>query len=217
VTDQAHARHLDGIYRHQRFIYDLTREYYLLGRDRLIAELAPPRSGTILEIGCGTARNLIQAAGRYPDASLYGIDLSSMMLRTAGSIVARRSLAHRIRLGYADATSFDAQQLFGLASFDRIFMSYTLSMMPAWQLALNHSLSHLAPYGSLHVVDFGSCERLPAAFRRALDGWLARFSVTPRRTLEFELRGLALHQSCQLHSASPFRGYATYAILRKSG
>jgi S-adenosylmethionine-diacylgycerolhomoserine-N-methlytransferase len=216
MADQVHARHLDGIYRHQRFIYDLTREYYLLGRDRLIAELAPPPGGTVLEIGCGTARNLIQAAGLYPDASLYGVDLSSMMLRTAGSIVARRGLAHRIRLGYADATSFDAQKLFGLASFDRIFMSYTLSMMPNWQQALNHALSQLAPHGSLHVVDFGSCERLPAAFRRALDGWLARFSVTPRRTLEFELRGLARHQGCQLHTASLFRGYAVYGVLRKS-
>jgi len=215
MTDQAHARHLDGIYLHQRFNYDMTREYYLLGRDRLIAELAPPPAGTILEIGCGTARNLIQAAGCYPDASLYGVDLSSMMLRTAGSMVARRGLARRIRFGYADATSFDAQQLFGVACFDRIFMSYTLSMMPAWQLALNHALSQLAPHGSLHVVDFGSCEHLPAAFKRALDAWLARFSVTPRRTLEFELRGLARHQSCQLHTASLFRGYATYAILRK--
>lgn len=215
MTDQTHAQHLDGIYRHQRFIYDLTREYYLLGRDRLIAELAPPPGGTILEIGCGTARNLIQAAARYPDARLYGVDLSSMMLRTAGGIVARRGLAHRIRLGYADATNFDAQELFGLASFDRIFMSYTLSMMPNWQLALNHALSQLAPRGSLHVVDFGSCERLPAAFKRALDAWLARFSVAPRRTLEFELRGLARHQGCQLHTVSLFRGYAMYAILRK--
>jgi len=193
----------------------MTREYYLLGRDRLIAELAPPAGGTVLEIGCGTARNLIRAAGRYPDACLYGIDLSSMMLRTAGNVVARRGLPHRIRLGYGDATNFDARQLFGVASFDRIFMSYTLSMMPSWQQALNHALAQLAPRGSLHVVDFGSCERLPVAFKRGLDGWLARFSVTPRRTLEFELRGLARHQGCELHTASLFRGYATYAVLCK--
>ena len=31
------ARHMDGIYRYQRHIYDLTRKYYLLGRDRMIA------------------------------------------------------------------------------------------------------------------------------------------------------------------------------------
>jgi S-adenosylmethionine-diacylgycerolhomoserine-N-methlytransferase len=217
VTDQTHARHLDGIYRHQRFIYDLTREYYLLGRDRLIAELAPPPAGSVLEIGCGTARNLIRAAALYPNASLYGVDLSSMMLRSAAGSVARRGLAHRIRLGYGDATSFDPRELFAVASFDRIFMSYTLSMMPDWQGALRHALHLLTPHGSLHVVDFGACERLPPAFKRGLDAWLRRFSVTPRTALVPELHALARDHACQLSAASPFRGYAIYAVLRNSG
>jgi S-adenosylmethionine-diacylgycerolhomoserine-N-methlytransferase len=217
VTDRTHARHLDGIYRHQRFIYDLTREYYLLGRDRLIAELAPPPAGSVLEVGCGTARNLIRAAALYPTARLYGVDLSTMMLRSAASGVARRGLAHRIRLGFGDATSFDARELFAVAYFDRIFMSYTLSMMPDWQGALRHALRLLAPQGSLHVVDFGTCERLPPVFKRGLDAWLQRFSVTPRTALVPELHVLARDHACQLNTASPFRGYAIYAVLRKSG
>jgi S-adenosylmethionine-diacylgycerolhomoserine-N-methlytransferase len=216
VTDQAHAQHLDGIYRHQRFVYDLTREYYLLGRDRLIAELAPPPGGTVLEIGCGTARNLIKAAGLYPNAQLYGVDLSSMMLRSAGSSVTRRGLAHRISLGHGDATSFDAQKLFGIGSFDRIFLSYTLSMMPDWQGALRHAMQLVAPQGSLHVVDFGPCQRLPAAFKHTLDAWLRRFSVAPRTTLVRELRTLARDGDAELQTASPFRGYAIYAVVRNS-
>ena len=130
--------------------------------------------GSVLEGGCGTARNLIKAAGPYPRARLYGVDLSSMMLHSASASVARRGLQHRIDLQYGDATSFDARAIFGVAMFDRIFMSYALSMMPAWQLALHHALSLLAPHGSLHVVDFGSCERLPVAFKRALDEELQR-------------------------------------------
>ncbi len=39
VTASA-AEKMDGIYRRQRFIYDATRRYYLLGRDRMIASLA---------------------------------------------------------------------------------------------------------------------------------------------------------------------------------
>ena len=39
---------MDAIYRTQRHFYDLTRKYYLLGRDRLIRELAPPKGGTVL-------------------------------------------------------------------------------------------------------------------------------------------------------------------------
>jgi S-adenosylmethionine-diacylgycerolhomoserine-N-methlytransferase len=216
MIDRTHASHLDGIYRHQRFIYDLTREYYLLGRDRLIAELAPPPAGSVLEVGCGTARNLIRAATLYPTARLYGVDLSSLMLRSAASSVARRGLAHRIRLGFGDATSFDARELFAVPYFDRIFMSYTLSMMPDWQGALRHALRLLAPHGSLHIVDFGACERLPPAFKRGLDAWLQRFSVTPRTALVPELHALAHDHACQLNTASPFRGYAIYAVLRKS-
>jgi len=71
-----HAAHMDGIYRYQRYIYDATRKYYLLGRDLLLDELRPPMGGTVLEIGCGTGRNLILAARRYPSARLYGFDIS---------------------------------------------------------------------------------------------------------------------------------------------
>ena len=40
----SHAELMDGVYRHQRHIYDSTRKYYLLGRDRLIAGLACRRA-----------------------------------------------------------------------------------------------------------------------------------------------------------------------------
>ena len=53
---------MDRIYRRQRHVYDFTRKYYLLGRDELIERLAPPADSRVLEIGCGTARNLIAAA-----------------------------------------------------------------------------------------------------------------------------------------------------------
>ncbi len=69
---------MDRIYRHQRHIYDLTRKYYLLGRDALIRDLAPVPGDTVLEIGCGTGRNLILAARRYPDARFSSV---SMFLR----------------------------------------------------------------------------------------------------------------------------------------
>ncbi|TIV98235.1 MAG: SAM-dependent methyltransferase, partial [Mesorhizobium sp.] len=54
-----HAELMDGVYRWQRHIYDLTRKYYLLGRDRLIDGLDVPRGGTVLELGCGTGRNIV--------------------------------------------------------------------------------------------------------------------------------------------------------------
>jgi S-adenosylmethionine-diacylgycerolhomoserine-N-methlytransferase len=48
------TRRMNRMYRWQRHIYDATRRYYLLGRDRLIAGLRPAAGQSVLEIGCGT-------------------------------------------------------------------------------------------------------------------------------------------------------------------
>src|SRR5208282_1423256 len=97
------AEKMDAIYRRQRFIYDATRRYYLFGRDRLIGSLKPPPGGLVLEVGCGTARNLIRAAKKYPDTRFYGLDVSEAMLKSARAAVARQGLRARIALGCGDA------------------------------------------------------------------------------------------------------------------
>ncbi|MCW5734142.1 MAG: class I SAM-dependent methyltransferase [Enhydrobacter sp.] len=124
------ATTMDRLYRFQRHIYDPTRKYYLLGRDRLIEGLAPPPGGAVLEIGCGTARNLLWAARLYPEAVCYGIDVSREMLVTASRRVERSGLARRVELAWADATTFDPGATFGRSDFSRIFFSYSLSMIP---------------------------------------------------------------------------------------
>ena len=57
---------MDGIYRGQRHIYDLTRKYYLFGRDGLIEQLAASDGATVIEIACGTGRNLGAIKRRWP-------------------------------------------------------------------------------------------------------------------------------------------------------
>jgi S-adenosylmethionine-diacylgycerolhomoserine-N-methlytransferase len=140
----SHGDLMDRIYRHQRHIYDLTRKYYLLGRDQLIAELDPPKGGSVLEIGCGTGRNLLAVRRRYRQARLYGLDISEAMLATAKV----NSQGQGIAYGKADAADFDPQELFGQASFDRIFISYALSMIPSWQAVLASAMRMLAPEAS---------------------------------------------------------------------
>src|SRR5262249_44039623 len=146
---------MDRMYRHQRYIYDLSRKFYLLGRDTLIAEIGARPSDAILEVACGTARNLVKLARAYPRSPCFGFDVSAEMLYSASSSVRRAGLAERIALAQGDATSFDPVQLFGRARFERIVISYALSMIPPWREALAHALDHLAPGGSLHIVDFG--------------------------------------------------------------
>ncbi|WP_342635960.1 class I SAM-dependent methyltransferase [Lichenihabitans psoromatis] len=206
---------MDRMYRWQRHIYDASRKFYLLGRDGLIADLAPPPGAHILEVGCGTGRNLIAIARAYPTARCYGLDVSAEMLATAENAVARAGLSERIVLRQADATAFNPHVLFGRDGFDRIVISYALSMIPPWRAVLDQATHHLAARGSLHIVDFGDGSDLPAWFRAALTGWLGWFHVEPRVQLPARLHEVATARNLVLSHATPFRGYAVYAVLRR--
>lgn len=209
------ATHMDGIYRYQRHIYDLTRKYFLLGRDRLLADLQPPPGGTVVEIGCGTARNLILAARRYSHASFLGFDISEEMLVTARASVERAGLSHRIRLAQGDATDFNLEKMFGVPVADRAFCSYTLSMIPPWRSVLPAAIAAVAPGGRLHIVDFGQQSGLPKAFRAVLFAWLAQFSVHPRSELGQALTDAARDAGVGLEFQTLYRGYADYAVLTR--
>ena len=216
MTSPSHAVRMDRNYRFQRHIYDITRRHYLLGRDILLARLQPPAAGAVLEMGSGTARNLIAAAQRYPSARLFGVDVSSMMLATARNAIAKAGLTPRIRLQLADATRLDAASFFSVPAFDRVFFSYSLSMIPDWRGALAAAVAHLKPGGVLHVVDFGRMEDMPRVARAALRLWLRHYSVTPRDELIEELKVIAQRNGARLESRSLWRGYAVYAELTKS-
>ena len=204
-----HAALMDRVYRRQRYVYDLTRKYFLFGRDRLIRQLDLKPDARVIEIGCGTARNLAKIARAYPDARLFGLDASHEMLKTAGETIRRAGLESRVRLahGYAEHVS---PAMFGDAeSFDACIFSYSLSMIPDWKQALNSAAAVLAPGGSIHVVDFGDLEGLPGPARRLLMGWLGLFHVAPRVEL---LHSLESKHACSLQIL-PGR----YAFLLKTG
>lgn len=207
-----HAAEMDRMYRYQRHIYDLTRKYYLLGRDRMIAGLDAAAGGSILEVGCGTGRNLELIRRRYPAAKLHGLDISQEMLQTArGKFSGNGDMPV---LMVADATSFSASD-FGTDGFDRIVISYALSMIPSWDNAVTAALSALRPGGSLHIVDFGQQERLPNWFRAALQAWLRRFHVTPRADLRAVLESRLAAENADMLFEEIGRGYAWHAIIRK--
>jgi S-adenosylmethionine-diacylgycerolhomoserine-N-methlytransferase len=206
-------RRMNRMYRLQRHIYDATRLYYLLGRDRMIAKLRPANGANVLEIGCGTARNLVRAARLYPNAHFFGIDVSTEMLTSAIAAISRTGLVGRIKVAHGDATAAHPQKLFAVASFDHVIISYSLSMIPDWRHVLKAARGNLKSGGRLHVVDFGNQERLPAIARVLLKRWLSMFDVTPRDDLEAELLAIAETCGADLRFERPFRGYAQYAVL----
>jgi S-adenosylmethionine-diacylgycerolhomoserine-N-methlytransferase len=209
------AASMDRIYRYQRHIYDATRRNFLLGRDALITALRAPDGATVVEVGCGTARNLIAAARAYPNARFYGFDISAVMLETAQASIQSAGLSQRIKISQGDATNFDLKAMFGLDGADRIFISYALSMIPPWQQVLDCSSRQMAPGGSLHVVDFGQLEGYPKVAKSALYGWLGRFEVHPSAQLPAELQRVAATNNLDLSIAHLYRGYATLAALRR--
>jgi S-adenosylmethionine-diacylgycerolhomoserine-N-methlytransferase len=206
---------MDRMYRRQRHVYDLSRKFYLLGRDEGIARLRPASGDKMLEIGCGTGRNLVKLAQAYPEARLFGVDVSREMLATAAGSTARAGLASRIVLAQADATAFDPQELFGCASFERVMISYALSMIPPWREALAQALDVVAPGGTLQIVDFGDCAGLPRPFKAGLGRWLAAFDVSPRGDLADVLEELAAERGMTCEIETWFRGYAILAVARR--
>jgi S-adenosylmethionine-diacylgycerolhomoserine-N-methlytransferase len=207
---------MDRMYRRQRHIYDFSRKFYLLGRDEAIVRLRSAPGDKVLEIGCGTGRNLIKGAQAYPQARLFGLDVSREMLASATASTARAGLASRIALAQGDATAFNPRALFGCASFERVMISYALSMIPLWRETLAQAFDVLAPGGSLHVVDFGECDGLPDRFKAALRRWLAMFDVTPRYDLREALAALAAERGMTCENETLFRGYAILAVAQRS-
>ena len=212
MSDAVHADaadRMERMYRWQRHLYDASRKYYLWGRDRLIDELALGPAETLLEAGCGTARNLVAIAERYPGARLYGFDAAEAMLEVGRAKVGAAGLDGRIRLAFGLAGDGRERERFERArGFDRVVFSYSLSMFddPAAAIASAHAA--LAPGGRLHVVDFGLMTGLPAPLRAVLRRWLASFHVTPSDVPRATLATLAERTGAPLDVRDLAGGYA---------
>lgn len=192
-----HAALMDVVYRRQRYVYDLTRKYYLFGRDRLIRELALKPDERLVEVGCGTARNLVRIAQLYPGVELFGLDASQEMLKSAAESLARAGLADRVRLIHGYAENLTPALFDESLPFDRVVFSYSLSMIPDWRGALAAAGDALAGTGKVHVVDFGDLTGLGRLGASCLRGWLALFHVEPRVEILHEVE----HQSGGEHQA----------------
>ena len=80
----------------------------------------------------------------------------------------------------------------------RVFVSYTLSMVPGWRHVLAQALEAVGPGGRLYILDFGQQEAWPRWFKAVLFAWLRQFSVYPRAELESELTKLANDTGAEL-------------------
>ena len=144
---------LQNIERYYHFharIYDATRWSFLFGRAELIQEIVSRFVlSNILEIGCGTGKNMANLCHYLPQARLVGLDISEDMLRQA-----RKNLAaHPSRVELLHRT-YD-RPIKAKPAFNLILFSYSLSMMHKdWESAIEYAQQDLRSGGLIAVVDF---------------------------------------------------------------
>ena len=183
------AARMDRIYGPQRWIYDLTRKPYLIGRDRLLRGIDAAAGETIVEIGCGTGRNLVKLARLYSSARLIGVEPSTVMRKAARAALHRHGVDARL---VADTAQGLTPATLGLADgADHLVFSYVLSMVDDPAPAVTHALGLLRRGGRLHIVDFADMADMPALASAGLRQWLGWFEVHPRPDAALRLERLA--------------------------
>lgn len=140
---------LQSYYRLHSKVYDATRWSFLFGRESLLNRLPdlPPRP-RILEIGCGTGRNIEYLQYLFPDAHIYGVDLSAEMLKKAHRKIndSRQVTLMHSRYG---SEPLDTE------AFDLILLSYSLTMTgDRTEAILQQIYDDLKAHGHIAVVDF---------------------------------------------------------------
>lgn len=149
-TSSAPQKALERYYQFHSRIYDATRWSFLFGREEVLRRVARVASHPrrILEVGCGTGRNLVSLRRRFPHAHITGVDLSEQMLAIAAGKV-RDGQTALLRRSYSAPVHEPDEP------FDLILFSYALSMFnPGWEQALNAAHEDLRPGGCVAVVDF---------------------------------------------------------------
>ncbi|MGD0677441.1 MAG: methyltransferase domain-containing protein [Polyangiaceae bacterium] len=169
----AHRAFLNRYYGASRSIYDITRKYYLFGRDVVLRELAGDvRWRGLVEVGPGTGRNLRRLRRARPDVELGGLEASDAMLSFARS---RCPWAHLVH-GFAE--NAEMGRVLGRPP-DRILFSYCLSMVSDPRAALDNARGALAADGEVVVVDFADLGGFPRPLVDRFRAYLRAFHVQP--------------------------------------
>lgn len=212
-SEEQIKKNMDDMYRWTRHVYDISRKYYLLGRDSLIENLNAKNGELVCEVGCGTARNLTKMAKRYPSAKFCGLDASEEMLKTAAGNLERASMSGKVNIKQAYSQSFDPKTLFEIERpLDKIVFSYALSIIPPWQESVDHALELLASGGQIHIVDFGGQDDLPPVVRKVIFWFLSKFHVYHKPEVLEYLKQMADDKKGSIEVHNLYRGY-TYRVI----
>ncbi len=118
-------------------------------RRKAVSRLELKTGGRVLEVGCGTGRNLgplVRAVGAE-EGHVYGVDVSEGMLAEATELCAQAGWAN-VTLMRADATHYSLPEL-----VDGVIFSLSYAVIPEHREALRRAWKHLRTGGYLVIMD----------------------------------------------------------------
>jgi S-adenosylmethionine-diacylgycerolhomoserine-N-methlytransferase len=158
ATGNTHEERLESFYKGQAGGYDSFRKRMLHGRKELFDLLPDSPGGIWVDLGCGTGENAEHWGERLKSLQrAYLVDLSSSLLKVAEQRVADRGWTN-VTPVHADATKFVPPE----GAADIVTMSYSLTMIPDWFLAVDQAYRMLKPGGLIGIVDFFVARKYPA-------------------------------------------------------
>lgn len=125
-------------------------------RSRAVGRMEVRPGSRVLEVGCGTGRNLgplLRAVG--PEGRVYGVDLSEGMLAEARELCDRAGWRN-VTLLRADAAEYELPE-----AVDGVIFSLSYAVIPHHREAIRHAWEQLRPGGYLVIMD----AKLPPASR----------------------------------------------------
>ena len=117
-------------------------------RSKAVSRLELKRGSHVLEVGCGTGRNLaplLEAVG--VEGQVYGVDLSEGMLAEAKELCAKREWRN-VELIQADAADYALPE-----PVDGAIFSLSYAVIPHHRDALRHAWKQLRQGGYLVIMD----------------------------------------------------------------
>ena len=141
-------------------------------RRKAVNRLALTPGMRVLEIGCGTGRNLaplVRAVGAQ--GRVYGVDLSEGMLAKAEKLCARRGWKN-VMLIRSDAAEYGLPE-----QVDAILFSLSYATMPHHRDVLRHAWKQLKPGGRLVIMDAKPPRGLPGKMLLPLGAWVSKKTV----------------------------------------
>jgi S-adenosylmethionine-diacylgycerolhomoserine-N-methlytransferase len=168
-----HADRLEDFYRGQARDYDAFRQRLLPGRQELIGSLPLAPSAVWIDLGGGTAHNLLHAGPALAALHhVYVVDLTPSLLAIARQRCRDQAWSN-VTLIEGDAT--DVRLPAGCA--DVVTCSYSLTMIPEWRAAVSEAWRLLTPGGTFGAVDFYVGPRHSQVTRSIWPWWFAHSHV----------------------------------------